>query len=199
MADGGEVDVGDKEDQHQKCADDVTDGDPLQVEPTQAPVVPRTVEQVQQAGQPDQRVDHQLDEQVRQPLQRVVFGQRRLPERMWGVGEDPGKVITQHRLCLLHGGYVLFPLTGREVPEYCEDPQCDQHPGGGGVIIHRALETEPCVGTVDLKAGQHHEHDQSGLGPVPKTFESLKNVYALHRLALLFPANKYADRAVDKH
>ena len=84
--------------------------------------------QVHQSGNPDQRIDNELDPQVGETLQRIVLAQHRRPERVRFVPEDAERVEADDGGDAFERRYVLFPFTGREVPEDGEYPKRDQRP-----------------------------------------------------------------------
>ena len=153
---------------------------------------PVTVEQVENAGAPDQRRDEGEQREVGQALQRIVLLHHSFSEGMWRVGKDADGVVLDHRADILDRRQVLPPLAGRELPEDGEGPQRQQRPGRQGVQLHRFLEAEQCIAAVHFKAGDHHDDDQQRLRPVPEPFVTLVDVDAFAHFA--FSLRRVAKR-----
>ncbi|MCC7416644.1 MAG: DUF3466 family protein [Acidobacteria bacterium] len=178
MPGGGEIDVGDEEDQHHEGTDGVQQRDRAE-RGRAGRVAPARVIEQRETAHPDERVDDQLDEQVGEALQRVVLSQLRGAERMGRTGENAQHVIAGHGVDVRERRDVLAPFAGGEVPEDREHPQRDERPGGSGVQSDRPIEAEQVPTAVDLEAGDQHGDDQRRLGPMPEALEALEDVDAL--------------------
>ncbi len=122
---GAQIDVQDEEQQHHVGGSGVGERHPVELQPQGREPNPAIAEkQQQQAAGPDERIDHQLEPQIRQPLQRVVFAKRLLVIRVMFTDEHAIGVIARHRPQAFRAqvGDVVFPCAGGEVPENGESP-----------------------------------------------------------------------------
>ena len=168
----------DQENNQQERRDEMNEGDQIETQPVEAPVPPGIVVKIEQPADPDGRRHDQLEAQVSQPLQRIVFGQLGLFEGMRGAGEDAAGVINGHRQHLFRGRNILLPFPGGQMPEDGESPKSDQHPGRGGMPEDGLFEAQQGIGAVDFKAGNGHADNHQRLGPVPEPLEPLEDVDA---------------------
>ena len=159
------------------------------------------VEEIGQPREPDQRRHHHGHAQVGLGLHGVVLARA---GGLKGVGvapEDAHRVEAHDLVDVLHGGDVLPPLAGGEVPEDRKHPQGDEGPHDGGVHLVGLGKAEPLVGAVDLEAGDQHADDEHGLGPVPQAFEAREEINPFHDAcaSVSVLAAQGADGAVDEH
>src|SRR5690554_103282 len=179
MAGGGQIDVDDQEGQHQEGAQGVEPRHLLEPQPGRHAVAHAAPEQVEQPGDPHQRVDHQLHAQIGQALQRVVLALHGDPVKMRLADEDPVGVVAHHGPDTIQGRDVLAPLAGGEVPEDGKHPEADQQPGRRLVHAHRGLEVGQAVHAAYAEAAEQQGDDQRRLGPVPEALEAGEKIESL--------------------
>ena len=101
-----------------------------------------------------------------------MFVSRRLMEWVLFASEHAPGIVPRDQRDFLCGGNVLFPFTGRDVPENGEYPERDQQPGRIAVDCDRGLKIKTAQISVDGKSGDQQHDDERCLTPVPKSLEA---------------------------